>query len=571
MHPAAMSGMPRFTTPGLLRALLLGSMGLAHQACSGGDSGVTGNNSQGGTGTGGGAAAGSGGESLSAGGAHATTGGSASGSGGAHLAGGGGSSGGGVHATGGGDQLSGGADGADAGAADGGYTGYSDDGGLSSVKGCTNPMPLRPHVDTGIYTCSEGYLHRASAHRCATQLPRDVEISGPPAGVTLLTDECSRDTDCTKPNTFCRLLDGTEYGCGNAPKQYRRICEQGCQVDADCGANFACVCGQDIGTCVAVSPSSGCHVDADCTTGLCLSNGSALPLGPPSFACQLPGDECDAAKDCMPAFASCTMAAGGRTCQPGVACGRPFLVAETARLAGVVTSDAWLGVEAVGALPIPSDPALARRLADHWARIGLMEHASIAAFARFTLQLLSLGAPAELVRDSTQAQADETRHAALAFELASAYGGSPVGPTALDLRGALDCLSLEEILRTTIAEGCIGETRAALEAAEAARVASVPAVRELLQRIADDESAHSALAWRVVQWILAEHPELTPIAQAELACVDASPPAGEPSDDAAARAHGLLDALTLARVHRSAVRDVILPCASALFAAPLAA
>jgi len=559
--------MPRFTTPGLLRALLLGSMGLTHQACSSSDSGGASNSPQAGTGPGGNTA-GRGGDSSTVGGAQ-TTAGAASGSGGLQVAGGGGSSGGGAHATGGSEPLSGGA--GDSGAADGGYAGYGDDGGLTSVKGCTDPMPLKPHVDTGIYMCSEGYLHRASAHRCATQLPRDLEIAGPPAGETLLSDECSRDTDCAKPNTFCRLLDGTEYGCGNAPKQYRRICEQGCQVDADCGANFACVCGQDIGTCVAVSAISGCHTDADCTTGLCLSNGSAGPFGPPSFACQLPGDECDAAKDCLPAFAFCAMAADGRKCQPGVACGRPFLVAETARLAAVMTSDAWLGVAAVGALPIPSEPALARRLADHWARIGLMEHASIAAFARFTLQLLALGAPAELVRDSIQAQVDETRHAALAFELASAYAGAPVGPTALDLRGALDSLSPEEILRTTIAEGCIGETRAALEAAEAARVASVPAVQGLLQRIADDESAHAALAWRVVQWILGEHPELAFAARAELARVEASPPASEPSDDADARAHGLLDAPTLARVHDSALRDVILPCASAMFASPLAA
>jgi hypothetical protein len=259
----------------------------------------------------------------------------------------------------------------------------------------------------------------------------------------------------------------------------------------------------------------------------------------------------------------------GRSCSPGAVCGRPFLVERSQRLASAIRSDGWLELSDLH-VEIPADPALARRLAEHWTEIGLMEHASVAAFARFTLQLLSLGAPAELVRESTGAQADEMRHATIAFELAATYGETPVGPGRLDLSGTLEAQSLEDILRTTIQEGCIGETRAALEAAEAARSATVPGVRAVLEGIAVDEGRHAALAWRVVRWLLSEHPELGPIAREEFRRADRFAVSAGFSDAAGLR-HGMLDGVTLARVHRTARDEVILPCADALLEIPRAA
>lgn len=562
--------MPRFITPALLRTLLLGSLGFAEQACSSSDAGSsTGEQAVDDGGHSGGAqSTSSGGQTSStgghsAGGSDRTSGGTA----GSGHAGTGGSAGSRNDAGTGGaaeDAGTGGSpvDAGAGGAGDGGWIG--DDAGLVSVNGCTNPVPLIPGTDTGIYSCSEGYLHRLVSRQCTSHLPRNLEIT-PPTGVVLLTDECARDSDCTAPNAFCVLLDGTEYGCGNAPRQYRRICQQGCRVDADCGAASVCVCGADIGTCIALNATAGCHTDADCSTGLCLSNASLGPFGPGSFACQLASDQCQSRADCVGGY--CAMSPTGRTCQPAPACGRPFLVEHAPRLAGVVRSDAWLGVEEVTCIELPSDPILARQLAEHWTRIGLMEHASIAAFSRFTLQLLALGAPAELVRASIEAQVDETRHAAIAFEMASLYGGASIGPAPLDLQGAFEDQSLADILRTTIAEGCIGETRAALEAAEAARIATVPGVKRVLGGIAADESAHAALAWRVVKWILAEHPELAPVARAEFAHLSSAAPVAFSRLDGVVLAHGLLDPGTLGRIHVSAEREVIAPCVRALLAA----
>jgi hypothetical protein len=149
-----------------------------------------------------------------------------------------------------------------------------------------------------------------------------------------------------------------------------------------------------------------------------------------------------------------------------------------------------------------------RAAAQHWTRMGQMEHASIAAFARFSLQLLSLGAPPELLEDCTRALQDETAHAKLCFQLASAYAACAVGPGPLDVEGCLDVTSLADIVDLVIVEGCFGETSAALIALEAAELASDPVIEAAYSRIAADEQRHAELAFRFVRWALERDPVL---------------------------------------------------------------
>jgi hypothetical protein len=131
-----------------------------------------------------------------------------------------------------------------------------------------------------------------------------------------------------------------------------------------------------------------------------------------------------------------------------------------------------------------------------------MEHASVAAFARFVLQLMSMGAPADLVDAASSAMRDETEHARLCFGLASRYAGQSIGPGALPSDDALGGSSFEEIVRTAFLEACIGETCAALEAAEAAMHVEDPAVATALRRIAHDETRHAELGWKFIRWVL---------------------------------------------------------------------
>jgi hypothetical protein len=197
-----------------------------------------------------------------------------------------------------------------------------------------------------------------------------------------------------------------------------------------------------------------------------------------------------------------------------------------------------------------------------------MEHASIAAFARFTLQLLALGAPSQLVFDSQLAQLDESEHSKLAFALASAYLGRPVGPGPLDVGGALEDASLEAVVTLAFVEGCIGETLAALEASECAAHCKDRFVSERLERIARDERQHAELAWRFLAWAVRSHPSLASHvtslldrARAELADL----PAASGSD--AILDHGVATANTRASLRREGLGDLVVPCASALLAA----
>ncbi|MGH7330298.1 MAG: ferritin-like domain-containing protein, partial [Polyangiaceae bacterium] len=142
-------------------------------------------------------------------------------------------------------------------------------------------------------------------------------------------------------------------------------------------------------------------------------------------------------------------------------------------------------------------------LANEWARDAAAEHASIAAFSRFSLQLLALGAPADLVEAAHEAALDEARHAREAYALASAFAGQPIGPAPLDVNGALAHVAdvtLEGLAIETFEEGCVGETLAAMDAHEKHAKYTDFAVHDVLARIAADEERHAELAWRTVAW-----------------------------------------------------------------------
>jgi hypothetical protein len=192
-----------------------------------------------------------------------------------------------------------------------------------------------------------------------------------------------------------------------------------------------------------------------------------------------------------------------------------------------------------------------------------MEHASIAAFARFTLQLLSLGAPAEFIEASNSAQVDETRHARLAFALASTYAGESMGPGALSLDKVLEETSWEAIFEATVREGCVGETRAALEAKWAAESCGDPVVQAVLEGIAADETKHAELAWRVAVWMIGERPELAQSVKRIFAEVEQLPT----HDDArpgSGSSWGVLSNEELKACWKEAWNEILTPCARVL-------
>jgi hypothetical protein len=435
---------------------------------------------------------------------------------------------------------------------------------------------LESTLGGGWERCTNGMVHRREIGTCSSNLPRADRILqqnlGYPPGVDAgIPFACSSDSDCTQAeHGHCEWGDIGPH------------CEYGCLVDADCNAGYVCVCGPNIGQCAFAE----CGTDADCgASSLCGSYEYNPHCGGTRFACQLPEDLCAGDLDCG-AFGSCSrevdyssngepVEAKFRSCSSGgCAIGRPFLIDGAERLApSVVRADWYPGNAADAEPPLVAGGASRAAIAQGWREQALMEHASVAAFARFSLQLLQLGAPADLVAAAATAMQDEIRHARACFELARRHSNDDVGPGPLAMDGALDAMDATAIVLDTLREGCIGETVAAIEASEALQHCEDPVARAVLERIAVEEGQHAELAWRFVAWALETRPALAPQVRdafaRELAGAHAGPeraPREVPAPDRELARHGLLSPALRAALRDRVLAGVVAPCAEALLA-----
>jgi hypothetical protein len=103
-----------------------------------------------------------------------------------------------------------------------------------------------------------------------------------------------------------------------------------CVVDADCGSNAACICGDDgmyTGGNASIHPNicvpGDCRVDADCgPAGFCSPTSGYCGV-PESYHCHRSADRCvDAEKDCASCGEDCVYspAVGAFTCGLAATC-----------------------------------------------------------------------------------------------------------------------------------------------------------------------------------------------------------------------------------------------------------
>jgi hypothetical protein len=256
--------------------------------------------------------------------------------------------------------------------------------------------------------------------------------------------------------------------------------------------------------------------------------------------------------------------------------GRPYLVSDKGNgEEGAITAPAERGIAkgwSEGAAPNVRGLSREERakLAAAWTKDALLEHASVASFARFSMALLAAGAPAELVEAAHRASLDEIRHARLCFALASGYAGEAVQPGAFPLGASLDIDgSLVGLARSTVIEGCIGETVAAIRASEQLARAEDPAVRHALAIIAEDEARHAELAWKTVLWTIKQGgaPVREAVREAFANALESRAAlASSEAVEARLEAHGLLDDEQGQRITASALRDLVAPAARMLLA-----
>ncbi|MDC0666424.1 ferritin-like domain-containing protein [Nannocystis radixulma] len=264
--------------------------------------------------------------------------------------------------------------------------------------------------------------------------------------------------------------------------------------------------------------------------------------------------------------------------------GRPFVVDGEVRVAAVGPGErGWTGpavrsVAAAGGETSPDlaglDEATRARLGRLWAGDAAFEHASVASFGKLALELLAFGAPAELLRATHEAALDEVRHAQIGFALASRYLGAPIGPGPLpEARAFTGATSLAELAAAAVREGCFGETLAAAVAAAQHAGASDRAVRAALAAIAEEESRHAELAFKVVAWAIARGGaavrQRVAIAFAE-ALAEARAAAAPDSEDVtpAMRAHGRLPLGEVLAERRRTAETVVVPAMRQLLGLP---
>ncbi len=178
-------------------------------------------------------------------------------------------------------------------------------------------------------------------------------------------------------------------------------------------------------------------------------------------------------------------------------------------------------------LRFESIPPDARVTADQWRENGRTEHASVAAFAALTTELMALGAPPELLVSANRDARDEIRHTEMCFSLARALDGKTEGPgpfPAARPRGVIPLgrtFALARLAADSLIDGALHEGVSARVLSKLSRRCEIPAIAGMLKEIARDEGRHAAHGWDVVLFCFHEAPG--PVKRALEAALSAMP------------------------------------------------
>jgi hypothetical protein len=185
--------------------------------------------------------------------------------------------------------------------------------------------------------------------------------------------------------------------------------------------------------------------------------------------------------------------------------GRPFRVGRRPQLASTRTASQtpWT-VDAFDVDLTSLDPRDRVRIGRRWLEDARAEHASVAAFSKLSLDLLSLGAPPALLEATHRAALDEVRHARICSSIARAYLGEPAisfAPLPAFAKSQRS-VTLETLATESLIDGCLSEGFAARVLRETANTTADPVLRSAISSIAEDEERHTELAWDIVEFCL---------------------------------------------------------------------
>ena len=183
--------------------------------------------------------------------------------------------------------------------------------------------------------------------------------------------------------------------------------------------------------------------------------------------------------------------------QPDCVIGRPFMQEQEAVVASLHRKKGdWDRNHSTIVLGTEKERQFA---GNFYLQVARYEHASVASFNRFALELMKHGAPAHLVHQAQTAAMDEIRHAQSSFSIANELLGEQVQPGEMKMDVTL-APDLKTLARTVLEEAAIQETLAVLIAAEQLRIVESPMIKKYLEEVVREESRHSELAFATLRW-----------------------------------------------------------------------
>jgi hypothetical protein len=229
--------------------------------------------------------------------------------------------------------------------------------------------------------------------------------------------------------------------------------------------------------------------------------------------------------------------------------------------------------EASTAPELPDD--LRRTIGALWRERTTAEHRSIGIFSLFTLDLLGVGAPAEVLSHACRAALDEVRHAELFAKLARLYTGEDVTPPPgiPPLPEDPDVPLREQVAREALYLSAFAETYSAVLLSELHARAKDPVVKDVLGIVVADEIHHARLGWSILATMVASGgdeaaatlardvvPTMDGLSRAMFGDPRALPaPAVQGDDRALAAAHGYISAREEHALFCAAMTEVWIP------------